>query len=428
MLENEIINIGEEFRFFSALLCLATLIYLIFKKPAGVLFIGLILNSGMGSTSVFFTTFAILGVIIQIITIIKLLQLVNMRKTIIILPDLSKIYIVLLTILLLKVIVHVYFYTSSNDLFIYLEIGKTFLFTVLFPILIFYLSVAVYGIRIVSRDLFVGTFLLSISIFIPFLIPLLETGYLMDGLSGAVRIKMYSEDTINGARIFYLISVISILALYFNLDININRKYLWGIFLFSFLLCLLSGSRQFILPILVIVLFYGNYFKKSVSKLVIAFIFIAAFSFVDFSENESLSRLNRAAINEEASESRGQIWALGFSQMLYENPISGLGYSNFGDGFSYDRKSSGDKSYIRNLYPHGFLQSIFIEEGVPLGLAFVIIILLILFLNKSYFDPFQRAIFIIIISFNWAESFSGDIENSMSFYLLPFIIIKSEND
>ena len=425
---NEIINIGEEFRIYSAVLCLATVIYLIFKKPAGILFIGSIINSGLGSTFVFFNSFAIIVVFLQLITIVKLLKLFQVQKMNFQLPRISKLYIILLIILILKVIFHISFSVSEDDLFIYLEIGKTFVFTVVFPTLIFYLSVHVYGIRNVSRDILFGTLFLGLSVLIPFILPLLSTGYLADGLSGSVRVKMYSEDTINGSRIFYLISTIAILALLFKLDIQIKKIHLIIIFLFTFLLVILSGTRQFIFPLAAIWLYKNNFIKNLTTKIILAVIIIVLFSNLNFTDNEALSKFSKAAFKEEATDSRGLIWSLGFTQMLNQSPFLGLGYSNFGDGFSYDRNNSENKSYVRNMTPHGFLQSVFIEQGVPLGLSFLLIIIIIITIKKNYFSPFQSALFILIVSFNWAESFSGDIENSLSFYLLPFILTRSRDD
>jgi hypothetical protein len=426
----EIVNIGGEFRFYSALLCSFVVIYLIFKKPPGLLFIGLIINSGLGSTLVFNISFANIAVFLQLITIGKLLNLLQFKKKLNFqLPRVSIIYIISLIVLLLKVFFHIFFTARPDEIFIFLEIGKTFLFTVVLPTLIFYLSVKVYGINIVSKDILVGTLFLGLSVLIPFLFPLFNTGYLIEGLQGSIRIKMYSEDTINGARIFFLISITSILAIFLKLNFQIKNVYLIIIFLFSFLLLVLSGSRQFILPITGILFFYNNLIRGTIFKIMFSLLVIFSFLKLDFTQNESISRLNRASFNEEALDSRGYIWSLGFTQMFTENPFLGLGYSKFGDGFSFDGQNSLNKSYLRKMTPHGFLQSIFIEQGIPLGLLFLVMFIFIVsFYNKNYFTPYHKALFILIVSFNWAESFSGDIENSFSFYLLPFILTKLKDD
>ena len=429
---NDIINVGEEFRIYSALLCLIGLIYLFFKKPAGVFFIGSIVNSGMGSTSVFYFNFALIVVLIQLITILKLyiriFNLSNSKRINYSFPNISKLYILLLFILITKVFLHVYFNSNHNDLFIFIEIGKTFLFTVLFPITIFYLSVKIYGIKKVSKDIILGALLLSISILGPFIVPLVSTGYLIDGLSGAVTIKMYSNDTINGARIFYLLALISTLALYLKLDFNLKKVFIVGIFVFASLLLLLSGTRQFIIPLVIIILFFGNFIKKISLRIIGVSILLIGFSYLNFSENESLGRLSRSSFNEEVKYSRGQIWATGFTQMINQNPLTGLGYSNFGGGFIYYQSNAGKKSYVREMYPHGFLQSVFIEQGIILGVLFLSILGTIYFSDKKYFSNYQKALFILIVCFNWSESFSGDLENSLSFYMLPFVFVKSKND
>ena len=426
------INVGEEFRIYSALLCLIALIYLFFKKPAGVFFIGSIVNSGMGSTSIFYFNFAVIVVLIQLITIFKLyisaFNLSNSKRINFSFPNISKLYILLLFILITKVFLHVYVISSHNDLFIFLEIGKTFLFTILFPITIFYLSVKNYGIKKVSTDIILGTFLLSISILGPFIVPLISTGYLFDGLSGAVTIKMYSSDTINGSRIFYLLALISILAIYLKLDLNLKKVIIVGIFVFASLLLLLSGTRQFVIPLVTIILFYGNFIKKISYRIIGVSILLIGFSYLNFSENESLGKLSRSALTNEVKYSRGQIWATGFTQMINQNPLTGLGYSNFGGGFIYYQSSAGNKSYVLEMYPHGFLQSVFIEQGIILGVIFLSIIVTIYFSDKKHFSNYHKALFILIVCFNWSESFSGDLENSLSFYMLPFVFVKSKYD
>jgi hypothetical protein len=432
MLENEIPLIGEEFRFYSSIFCLIVLIYFSYKKPAGILFIGYIINSGLGSSTIFSgISFAIVSFLIQGITI---LNLIGSKKELL-LDRRSILYCFLLLILVSKILLSVWFTVSFEILYIYFEILKTFLFSVVFPFFIFLLSVKKFGTKDVSKHILEGTFFLSLAVIVPFLVPLFSTGYFFDAINGSVRLQMYSIDTINGCRIFFLLALSSLLLLITKIEFIFKRNFLILIFIFSYLLVILTGTRQFILSIFFISLLSVFILNLKVNKFFVVFasVLIMIFSvFVNLSENESIKRLQFDALKEEKTMElgRGDIWSLGFYQMLTESPFLGLGYSNFGGGFYMETTDSGVKSYNRNMKPHGFFQSVFIEQGMILGLL-LFIFYLVLIKGISVFLNGNVSLFVIfsfILSFNFAESFSSDVENAFSFYLIPLIFLKRKHD
>ena len=188
-----------------------------------------------------------------------------------------------------------------------------------------------------------------------------------------------------------------------------------------------ASLRQYVIALGILLVF--PIIKLNVKTFLFAGVAIVMISpFLNFVNNKFadisvVERFSSDQIERENDEGRTAIWKKGFSEMLSENPILGLGFRNFGNeiiNYSEDNINF----TIKKDNAHGFFQEVFIEHGVILGILILISFIFSFFelrinlSNNSLLNP----IITLLLGFIIPNFFTGYIMSSMGFYLLGLFL------
>jgi hypothetical protein len=278
------------------------------------------------------------------------------------------------------------------------------------------------------KDFIVASVLIHGVISVILFVPLFQN-QVIPALGLGHRITIFNQDTINSARPFYLFIIFLLSAFHLKL---IKNKYLKIIVtvigMTCFFIIFLNGSRQYVIALGILLVFPIIKFNvKTFLFAGVAIVMITPFlNFVNnkFADISVVERFSSDQIERENDEGRSAIWKKGFSEMLSENPILGLGFRNFGNkiiNYSADNQNF----TIKKDNAHGFFQEVFIEHGVILGILILISFIFSFFelrIKLSYNNSLLNSIITLLLGFIIPNFFTGYIMSSMGFYLLGLFL------
>lgn len=266
--------------------------------------------------------------------------------------------------------------------------------------------------------------IISIVLFYPIfqnqLIPAIGLGH---------RISIFKQDTINSGKPFFFYIIFLLAAINMKLIQVKFLRYLASIIgVFCLIILILNGTRAFPIALFCVVVFpllKFNIRTIGITSVLLIYLPVLFSSIEDnYGDLIIVQRFSADHLNSEKTEGREAIWKRGFSLMVSENPILGLGFRNFGEVGDVSDPDN-PNVVIRKDNAHGFFQEVFIEHGIILGVLLLLSFFYTLYRLRVYSgkdSPTFKAIFIVLISFFITNLFSGSFLNAIGYFYLGLFL------
>ncbi len=363
----------------AALACIAIYVWLLFKFPTGVIFIGFT-TYGIAWTAFGGVNYARVVFALQLFSaIFFMFQVIKSKGTDRLVQFLGTKYSLFLWFLVLiwaKIGFDILY--SGMDEF-RSEGLKIFAQTVLLPAIVFFMAAVGSDPWRFATGIMVGMVAFAVAFVAPTIPGMLAEGRLASSLFGIDRLTIYNMDTINGGRFFFM-GVLGAMTLLIGGGFGrFGKLLLIALTVGFFVLLLLNGTRQYIIGVMVAGVMCSYSFIRTSGILkfgLIAVVLAVAgyFSFNLFARAEVTDRFSGDSISREIAVSRGSIWLRVWEAGL-EQPLTGMGFRRFGDVVMIGSQS-GDTDQVANLSgAHGFFQDVWAEHGAVLAtIGFLIFI------------------------------------------------------
>jgi O-antigen ligase len=413
-------------------ICFATAVYFAMRRPVANIFLGLAISSLGGVPLILGLTFARLSGVIGLMTIISLLARQGGSDTIqpkVLLRGPMSWFVWLCLVIFGKIFLETFIYglDPSRMAAFMGALQDSF-----FPILVLLLGLARVGLSRVERDLVISMAVFPVLAVVGHIPFALQDGLLQDAWYGMDRFTLGNMDTINSARIicFGVIGWLLVFVLQETAK-RIVQVFALGVAAGFVLLLLLTGTRQFLIVMLVFAVLWAFLLQKSgkvrllISALVLG---VGAYTFVYFVNSNNIvlkERVKVESLEDEATESRGAIW-LRAAQNVLQHPLIGVGFKNFGEETQgVDR--AGNPVILRDN-AHGAMQDVFAEHGILLGFAFMCGFFqlswrAVSLSRRDKVVTLRKCLILSLFSLEFALLFSSSFLNATPVYLLLILFI-----
>lgn len=355
----------------AALACFAVYVWLLFKFPTGVIFIGFttygIAWVSFGPLNYARAVFA-LQVFSAIFFIYQVFKTMGTDRLVRFLGTKYSLFLWFLVFIWAKIGFDI-LYSGVDDF--RMEGLKIFAQTVLLPAIVFFMAAVGSDPWRFATGIMVGMVAFAVAFVAPTIPGMIAEGRLASSLFGIDRLTIYNMDTINGGRFFFM-GVLGAMTLLIGGGFGRFGKFLLiALSVSFFVLLMLNGTRQYIIGVLVAGVMCSYSFIRTSGVLKFGLIAIVLgvagyFSFNIFAAAEVTERFSGDSLSTELAVSRGTIW-LRVWEAGIEQPLTGMGFRRFGDVIMIAGQAS-DADMVANLSgAHGFFQDIWAEHGAVLA-------------------------------------------------------------
>lgn len=360
-----------------AFACIGVYLWLLWKFPSGVVFIGFT-SYGIAWVTIAGLNYARCVFVLQLFSAVVfffyILRSKGTERILQFLTSKHSIFLWFLVLIWLKISADV-LYTGVDEF--RSDALKSAIQIIFLPTIIFFMAAVGIDPWRFALGIMVGMVAFALAFVLPTVPGMFAEGRLTSALFGEDRLTIYNMDTINGGRFFFIGAVGSM-----TLVIGGGFRRFWSVVLMVICcvfvaMLLLNGTRQYILGSVIAALMCTYSFIRSggIVKFLFLGIMIAAISYLSYNIFQTAAvgeRFSSASLVAEVSFSRGNIWRSAFMTGL-DNPLFGVGFRRFGEVVTLGGQISEAESITTLSGAHGFFQEIWAEHGAVLGAISLII-------------------------------------------------------